>query len=140
MNDLNQMFASVRVELNPWIKGRGKWQGSVLQATSGVQAQKSNQERESLPLLCMEGLLNEEGRTVAPLKALSKWLCCLASCSRVSSSLILWSLSACKALCQRLLWAWARLKNSLHSLGEHPHTRPMYQQETQQQISACLSN
>ena len=71
----------------------------------------------AVPLLPKAGLLNEEGRTVAPLKALSKWLCCLASCSRVSSSRILWSLSPCKAFCQRLLWFWARERKSLHALG-----------------------
>lgn len=70
-----------------------------------------------VPLLPKAGLLNEGGRTVAPLKALSRWLCCLASCSSVSSSRILWSLSTCKAFCQRLLWFWAKERKSLHAFG-----------------------
>lgn len=67
---------------------------------------------DSVPLLSMAGLLWEGGRTVAPLKALSRWLCCLASCSSVSSSRTLCSLSACRAFCQRLLWAWANERKS----------------------------
>lgn len=68
------------------------------------------------PLLPKLELLNDEGRTVAPLNALSKWLCCLASCSRVSSNRILWSRSTCRAFCQRLLWLWARERKSRHAL------------------------
>lgn len=67
---------------------------------------------DSVPLLSMAGLLWEGGSTVAPLKALSRWLCCLASCSSVSSSRTLCSLSACRAFCQRLLWAWANARKS----------------------------
>ena len=69
----------------------------------------------ALPLLSMAELLSEAGSTVAPLKALSRWLCCLASCSRVSSRRTLWSRSACRAFCQRLLWVWARPRKSLHA-------------------------
>lgn len=61
------------------------------------------------------GLLREGGRTVAPLNALSRWLCCLASCSSVSSRRILCSLSVCKAFCQRLLWLWAMDRKSLQA-------------------------
>lgn len=66
-------------------------------------------------MLPKAGLLCK-GSTVAPLKALSKWLCCLASCSRVSSRRILWLRSTCRAFCQCLLWLWAKDRKSLHAL------------------------
>lgn len=65
-------------------------------------------------MLPKAGLLCK-GSTVAPLKALSKWLCCLASCSRVSSRRILWLRSTCRAFCQCLLWFWAKDRKSLHA-------------------------
>lgn len=71
--------------------------------------------RPPSPLLPKAGFLCK-GSTVAPLKALSKWLCCLASCSRVSSRRILWLRSTCRAFCQCLLWLWAKNRKSLHAL------------------------
>lgn len=48
----------------------------------------------------------------APLNARSKWLCCFASCSKVSSSLTRCSRSAWRAFCHRLLCVWASAKKS----------------------------
>lgn len=53
----------------------------------------------------------------APLNALSRWLCCLASCSKVSSSRTRCSRSACRAFCHRLLCAWASARKSRQAWG-----------------------
>lgn len=55
------------------------------------------------------------GSTVAPRKALSRWLCCFASCSKVSSSRIRWSRSYCSDFCHFLLWVWANIRKSLQA-------------------------
>lgn len=55
------------------------------------------------------------GSTVAPPKALSRWLCCFASCSKVSSSRIRWSRSYCSDFCHFLLWVWANIRKSLQA-------------------------
>lgn len=89
---------------------------SYRQPWTNISSKTAMAESLALPLLAKAGLLNEGGRTVAPLKALSRWLCCLANCSSVSSSRILWSRSTCKAFCQRLLWFWASDRKSRHAL------------------------
>lgn len=58
----------------------------------------------------------------APLNARSRWLCCLASCSKVSSSLTRWSRSAWRAFCHRLLWAWASERKSRQACGVNMST------------------
>lgn len=80
----------------------------------------------AVPLLLKLGLLNDGWRTVAPLKARSRWLCCLANCSRVSSRRILWSLSDSKDFCQRLLWLWASERKSLHAFRNMRETSVIF--------------
>lgn len=60
------------------------------------------------------------GRTVAPRKALSRWLCCLASCSSVSSRRMRWSRSCCSDFCHFLLWVWASIRKSRQACGQRP--------------------
>lgn len=67
---------------------------------------KQNPEPTS-PLLSAEALA-----CAAPLNARSRWLCCFASCSKVSSSLTRCSRSAWRAFCHRLLCVWASAKKS----------------------------
>lgn len=60
------------------------------------------------------------GSTVAPRKALSRWLCCLASCSSVSSRRMRWSRSCCSDFCHFLLWVWASIRKSRQACGQRP--------------------
>lgn len=96
-------------------ESRGGGQRCTDTLGSNINCKPVKAEPAASPLFARAGLLKEGGRTVAPLKALSRWLCCLANCSRVSSSRIRWSRSTCKAFCQRLLWFWASDRKSRHA-------------------------
>lgn len=60
------------------------------------------------------------GSTVAPRKALSRWLCCLASCSSVSSRRMRWSRSCCSDFCHFLLWVCASIRKSRQAYRQRP--------------------
>lgn len=67
----------------------------------------------SSPCVVVVAVLGVEDASVgAPLHARSRLLCCLASCSMVSSRWVRCSLSYCSARCHLLLWVSARSKKS----------------------------
>lgn len=82
---------------------------------------EGRQTPKAPPLPFVESMLPGAlaGRTVAPRKALSRWLCCLASCSNVSSRRMRWSRSYCRDFCHFLLCVWASTRKSRQACSEH---------------------
>ena len=112
-----------------------------LQKTIWLTSDQATWELSVLPLPepTLPGVF--AGSTVAPRKALSRWLCCFASCSRVSSSRIRWSLSYCSDFCHFLLWVWANMRKSLQACMEKALTvSPQLVRVSPQASASPLSN
>lgn len=118
-----------RVECKRQKRSRGKWKVTRHWETTKhfLSVSQLSGQRHVLLLLSAVALA-----CAAPLNARSRWLCCLASCSKVSSSLTRWSRSAWRAFCHRLLWAWASARKSRHAWrGKNIKQPPLVSAEPQ---------
>lgn len=110
------------------------------QKTTWLRCERATPEPGDLPFPepALPGVF--AGSTVAPRKALSRWLCCFASCSRVSSSRIRWSLSYWRDFCHFLLWVWANMRKSLQACMEKELCSTQLVREFPQASVSLLSN
>lgn len=105
-----------QLQMHPWATNRGKRLQSPQKPPDHPTTAVQEPSVLPLPDPALPG--GFAGSTVAPRKALSRWLCCFASCSRVSSSRIRWSLSYCSDFCHFLLCVWANMRKSLQAYME----------------------